>query len=398
MVEYRPLGDEHRDVFFEYTKYAFGPESGPVEYDPDEHESEQTSLGERRGLFDGSDDPRCVCLHYWFQSFIRGEWHSAPGLSAVASPPENRREGYVGQLLEHSLEEYRSRGARFSLLWPFRTSFYRQFGWDTCASHRVYSCEPSVLSFARTDAGRYRPVDADEFEVLEPVYEEFSRRYTLPVDRDGDWWRHRVFSMWESDPYVYAWERDGELRGYLVYTVEGDWNDRTLQVRELVFADHDALLALCAYCANHDSQVSKVEFTLPTDVDLLDIVPEPEDLDCEIKTGAMARIVDASEALSAVQYPDVDADVTLSVHDSVADWNDGTYRLGVEDETGTCERLSSSHDADVTLDISALTQLVVGYRAASDLERTGRIDAASEAVSTLDRLFPRAETFLVTRF
>ncbi len=409
MVDYRPLGDEHRDAFFEYTTYAFSPDTGPVEYDPEEHDSERVRMGAQRGLFTDDDDrPRCLCAHYWFDALVRGEPHPAPGLSAVATPPEYRRTGYIEQLLTHSLEEYRSRESRFSLLWPFRTRFYRQFGWETCSSYQLYTCEPEALSFARKARNEsesseneetcYRQVDPDEYERLVPVYEEFSDRYTLSISRDEQWWRHRVFSSWTTDPYVYAYEREGEVRGYLVYSIEGEWSDRTMRVWELVFADNDALLALCGYCANHDSQVSEVAFSLPTDVDFLTVVPEPEDVECEQKVGAMARIVDVSETLSALQYPAVDAAVTLRVEDSFADWNDRTYRLVVDDGVATCEPVSAGREADVTLDVGALTQLAVGYRSVHELERSNRIERVDDGLSTLDRLFPSEQTFVGTRF
>ena len=409
MVEYRPLEDAHRDAFFEYTTYAFSPDTGPVEYDPEEHDNERLRMGAQRGLFTDDDDrPRCLCAHYWFDALVRGERHPAPGLSAVATPPEYRRTGYIEQLLAHSLEEYRSRESRFSLLWPFRTRFYRQFGWETCSASRSYTCEPDALSFARgwggesesseDEDGRYRQLDADEYERLVPVYEEFSDRYALSIGRDEQWWRHRVFSSWTTDPYVYTYERDGDARGYLVYSIEGEWGDRTMRVWELVFADHDALFALCAYCANHDSQVSEVTFSLPTDVDLLTLVPDPEDVECERNVGAMARIVDVSETLSALQYPAVDAAVTLTVEDSFADWNDGTYRLVVDDGLATCETVSDGRDADVVLDVGALTQLAVGYRSARHLERSNQIETEADSLATLERLFPSEQTFVGTRF
>lgn len=402
MTDYRPLDGNHREVFAEYTSYGFVPESGPIEYDPEEHEHERMQLGARRGLFDDavSDDPLCVCLHHWFDARIRGERHSSPGLSFVASPPEHRRAGYVEQLLAHSLAEYRDRGDRFSLLWPFRYRFYRQFGWETCSSRRSYTCEPAALSFARDRlgaVGRYRSVDADEYEPLASVYEAFSRRYALSVGRDEDWWQQRLFTGWEEDPYAYAWERDGDVRAYLLYFVDGSWGDRTMRVKDLAFVDHEALLALCAYLANHDSQVSKLQFTLPTDVELLDLVTDPEDIDCELTNGPMARLVDAAETLPALQYPAVDADVTLKVEDPLVDWHDDPLRLVVEEGTATCERVPDGVP-DVTIDVGTLTQLVVGYRTASDLDRHGRVDAPADVVESLDRLYPRTRPYLDTGF
>jgi len=403
MVEYRPLDEEHRDTFAEYTGYGFAPERGPVEYDPEEHDHERMELGDRRGLFaDGDDaDPLSVCVHHWFDASVRGERHPAPGLSFVATPPEHRRQGYIEQLLARSLAEYRDRGERFSLLWPFRYRFYRQFGWETCSSHHAYTCEPGALSFARDrldDAGQFRQVSDGKYEPLASVYEAFSERYAISIGRDGEWWQKRVFTGWEEDPYVYAWERDGEVRAYVVYFVEGSWGDRTMRVRDFVFTDHEGLLALCGYVANHDSQLSEVEFGLPTDVDLLALAPDPEDLDCEREPGAMARVVDAAETLPALQYPPVDCTVTIAVDDPLVDWHDAPLRLAVEDGVATCERRPGESDVDLTIDVGTLTQIVVGYRSAGELDRHGILDAPDDVVGTLDRLYPSERTYLGTGF
>lgn len=69
MATYRSLPDAQRGVFYEYTSYAFSPESGPSTYDPDEHDTARANLGSRRGLYadDASvdADPLCVCRHHW---------------------------------------------------------------------------------------------------------------------------------------------------------------------------------------------------------------------------------------------------------------------------------------------------------------------------------------------
>lgn len=402
MVEYRPVPEAERETFHEYVSYAFSPDDGPPEYDPEEL-PEMAKLGAMRGLYeDGApdDEPLCVCKHYWFEARVRGDVHPAPGLSAVASPPENRREGHVRRMLAASLEEYRERGARFSVLWPFRYRFYRRLGWDTCNKRTTYECEPEALSFAADevgDAGRYRKIEADDYERLVPAYEAHAADYDLSLDRDDEWWRHRVFAGWETDPFVYAWERDGEVRGYLVYTIAGDWSDRTMRVRELRFADREAYLALLAFCYDHDSQVSTVKLGAPAESTLLDLAPDPEEIDCEVETGPMVRVVDVAETLAALSYPAVDAHLTLAVDDPLVDRNDGAFALAVDDGAATCRRADDA-DPDARVDVGALSQLAVGYRSARALRRSGRLDADAETTATLDRLLPERSVYLQDGF
>ncbi|RKD97153.1 GNAT family N-acetyltransferase [Halopiger aswanensis] len=411
MVDYRPIPDR-RELFHEYRMYAFAPEQGPPAYDPEEHDTPRALLGNPRGVFaDGETgpdaDPRCVCRHYWLNARVRGDRHPTAGLAAVATPPEHRRGGYVGTMLERSLEEYRERGDRFSVLWPFEYAFYRQFGWDTSNRIAFHECEPTDLSFATAAVdgdreGSFFPVDSDEYDTLEPAYERYAERYALALERDREWWQCRLLENYDTDPFVYAYERDGDVRGYLIYTIDDEptREGRTLDVFEPAFADHDALLALLSFCHKHDSQVERVRLRLPTDVSLLDIAQRPDAFETTVKTGPMVRIVDVAETLSALSYPDLEApaSVTLSVTDPVADWNEGTFALSVSDGRGTCDR-AAEETTDARLDIGALSQLVVGYRSATDLERTGRLETGDSAtLETLEALFPETAVYLGDRF
>ncbi|QSW98596.1 GNAT family N-acetyltransferase [Haloterrigena alkaliphila] len=414
MVDYRPIPDE-RDVFHEYRSYAFRPEEGVPEYDPEEHETPRATLGSRRGLYatEGADDeePRCVCRHYWLESRVRGDVHRTAGLASVATPPEYRRRGHVRQLLARSLGEYRDHDVRFSVLWPFRYRFYRQYGWDTANRIVTHECEPSVLSFAtgaldasgtgtgtETERTIAPQLEADEYERLESAYAAHADRYGLALERDADWWRHRVFGGGDRDPFVYAVERDGRIEGYLVYAMDGGMGDRTMGVSELVFTDREALLALLAFCYRHESQVQRVRFRIPADVPLRDLARDPDEIETTISDGPMVRIVDLAATLSALSYPERDATLTIGVEDPLVDWNEGTFALEVADGTASCERTRGSPDSDdvdVSLEIGALSQLVVGCRSARALERTGCLEAAESTVlEDLSALFPETEVYL----
>ena len=406
MTDYRPIPDDRdqRALFHEFRSYAFRAEEGVPAYDPDEHDTPRATMGARRGLYETDDDePRCVCRHYWLAARVRGEDRSAAGLASVATPPEHRRQGYVRRLLAASLAEYRDRGVRFSVLWPFRYRFYRRFGWDAANRIVTHECDPDVLSFARRAdrsdrPGSFRRLEADEYAALEPVYEARRERYALALERDEEWWRHRIFGGGETDSFVYAYERDGRVAGYLVYAVDGDRDHKTMRISEHAAVDREALLALLSFVSDHDSQVQSVRFRASESFPLRDLATDPDEIETTVETGPMVRIVDVAETLAALSYPDATASLTLAVDDPLAEWNDGTFALEAADGSANCERLESTADApdaDATLDIGALSQLVVGSRSAAALERTGRLETADSGVTaTLEDLFPETEGYL----
>lgn len=374
-MDYREI-EPPDDRFVELVRYAFSPQEGP--FDPDEFDPEDrpAPVGGQRGLFDG-DDPVAVCAHYWFDVDVRGTSVSAPGLSAVASPPERRRGGNVRRLLEESLAEYRDRGDPISLLWPFSAPFYGQYGWATANRYAVHDVDPADLAFATdTDAAAavdFERVAADDWADLHAVDRE-SWTHTLGLDRSEAFWRHRVLESWGTDPYASVGYRDGDPVAYLAYTIEDGDDGRALSASHFGAVDHDALLALLSFCHAHDSQVSTVRLKTPVEFELAYALPDPGAADSDLRAGPMARVVDAVDALEGVPVEPVDLDLVLSVSDPLVDWHDDPISLVVADGTPSASRAPDA-TPDVELDVGALAQLLVGTRRATDLARTGDLAA-----------------------
>lgn len=406
-LAYRPIPDDREDEFAAILRYAFSPERGP--FDPDQYDGPPPPArpGEPRGLFAG-DDLLTACKHHFFDARVRGTDLTLAGLSAVGTPPENRRRGLVRRLAGESLAEYRERGAPLTALWPFAHRFYARLGWALANRYAVVECPPETGSFAR-DAGvggRWVQLDPDDWERLAPVLASNDGGHELAVDRTEQWWRDRVFHCWGADPFVYGWERDGELRAYLVYTVEegeadgvgvGAGDERRLDVDELAAADHEARLACLGFLADHDSQVGRVRTYETPDASLLDLVGDPGDVEVEVHAGPQVRVVDVPGALEATAVRgDVHDDLVVGVEDPIAPWNDGAFR--VEAEAGAVTVEPTDADPHAVVGIGPLSQLVVGYRTAGALAEVGELDGDPTAIEALGRLFPAGDPFLRERF
>ena len=397
-LEYRPLPDDRREEFAAVLRYAFRPEAGA--FDPERWggPTPPDRPGERRGLFDG-DDLLSVCRHYFWEGSVRDREVTIAGLSAVATPPEHRRRGLVRRLAAESLVEYRERGAPIATLWPFAHGFYARLGWAISNRYATVECPPEALSFGREAAGegRFRQLDPEDWRGMADVLAENDAAYELSIERPKEWWRDRVFHRWGDDPYVYGWERDGNLRGYVAYTVDADGDGKLLVANEVAAADREAEHACLGFLADHDSQVDRVRIYGPPDASLLDRVEDPGEVDVRIRAGPMVRAVDVPAALEAIGYPaDADVDLVLGVSDSLAGWNDGAFRLRVEDGEATVEAADADPDAEVG--IGPLSQLVVGYRTAGTLAGDGELTGDGAAIDALDELFPARDPFHRERF
>ncbi|WP_232688495.1 GNAT family N-acetyltransferase [Halobacterium zhouii] len=399
MPDFRPVPENRLDEFQSMVRYAFYPEQGPSDDSDDEGDGsdqdetpESERIGEAYGLFEG-DDLRAVCRLIEFTTRVRGRAHSLDGLSAVASPPETRRRGFTSQMLHDALAESRDRGTYLSALWPFKRSFYANYGWATSNRGVRHECDPEVLSFALDYRhGEFVRLDADDWERLDAVHDQHGADYELTMERTEEWWRNRVFEGWREDPYVYGWERDGQLAAYVAYSFDSGEED-TLQVRDWAHVDHDARLALLRFLADHDSQVDQIGFWTPPSEDVLDLVPDGDDIESTLSLAPMFRLVDVPRALEALPFPDeTTTDLVLDIADPLADWNDDTYRLEVVNGTATVER--SDEDPDARLGVGALSQLYVGYRSADELATVGDVEADAATVDELGELLPESQPLM----
>ncbi|MDS0294262.1 GNAT family N-acetyltransferase [Halogeometricum luteum] len=401
----RQLPADHRDAFREMVNYAFRPEDGPDWEDRDREDPDLfTPLGFYDAAPDAGSDPdasalRTVCGSYDFTVRVRGEWRSMPGVSAVASPPEGRRRGTVGAMLDALLARYREGGAAFSALWPFEYPFYRRLGWATCCNHAEATLPPEQLADVVPDPrGEFRRLTPDEdLPAMRAVHEAWATE-SLAVRRTEGWWRERVFRGWRKNPYAFGWaDEEGSLRGYLVYSIDEDDGDgREMRVWERAAVDGEARGHLLRFCRDHDSQVDSVTFrALPEWARPIDELTDPRAATLEVKPGPMVRIVDVAEALSTLPY-DARESVVLDVDDDRCAWNDGTFELRADAAGGHVSRLDgdAAESPDAELDIGALSQLAVGARDSDGLERTGDLTVADASVrEALDALFPRERTF-----
>lgn len=404
-LAFRPVGPDHYDTFRTYVDYAFNPAEGPQD-----HDDEFDRIADPFGVFEG-EDLVSICAHYGFDARLRGEWVPMAGLAAVATPPEHRRQGYVRRLVTASLDRWRGEFP-IAALWPFSRSYYEQFGWATANTFTEYTLPTTALSIARERRAsrdpdgdwRVRRATADDWADLQIAHEAHAADRELTIRRDEEWWRKRVFrTLGGEHPYVYVCERDGELRGYVVYTFEktGDRLDaRRLEVADLAFVDHEARLALLALLADHDSQAAET-VCYAGDNSLLDLLEDPSDADCEIHAGPMVRVVDVPDALETTPYPeDVTADLTLAVADDTARWNDDTFRLRVADGGGTCEQAAvAPAEADAAVGVGTLSQLVAGYHSVDEARRLGDLAVRESRVAdVLAALFPPRSVYLRTYF
>jgi len=122
----------------------------------------------------------------------------------------------------------------------------------------------------------------------------------------------------------------------------------------------------------------------PTDDPAFDIMLDPRELDATRVDHLLGRIIDVERALPLRPYGD--GRVVFELHDEMCPWNRGRWALEAGPDGASISR--SNDAASLTLDASALVQVLFGQVAPSRAVRYGRADASPDAPLALwDAMF-----------
>ncbi|MFO7167768.1 MAG: GNAT family N-acetyltransferase [Chloroflexota bacterium] len=329
-------------------------------------------------------DGRLVCGAYVYslQVLAGGPVVAAGGLGNVATPPEERRRGYVGRLLREACEELRAQGTALCTLGAFKESFYGRYGWATYLETRRFSGPPARFARFRQLAGVWAPVGAEAIPELDAIYRGALRARFGPVVRDEAWWRERVLQ-----PFNYLWRDDtGAARAYVLFNFEGQWERRELHCREVVALDPEARRQIFSFFASHEDQSAAVVFSAPSDAPVQQLLPDP--LECRMEPGYMLRLLDVPAALEALSYPrDAQGRLTIAVADDWMEHNQGVFELEVAEGRATCRRADGA-EADLACDVRQLAQIYSRHLRPRTAAAFGLLTVSSRpALALLDRLF-----------
>jgi predicted acetyltransferase len=333
-----------------------------------------------------------------FHIWLHGESFAMGGIAGVATWPEYRRKGMVGQLLKQALRTMKEAGQSISFLHPFAFSFYRKYGWETYIDYLKYEITTELLPrFELQDGAKIERINKD-WKLLNGIYEAYAKGYNGMLKRDGEWWNNRIFKFKKGSIAIYR-DAQGELKGYIFYQVQNN----SCTVHELVFLNEEARRGLWKFISDHDSMIEKVILIAPSDDKLPFLLSNPR-IKQEVVPYFMARIVDVQSFVQ--QFPFAKAGdgerFYLQVSDSQAEWNNGLFEIRIE-ASGiakvTKQPLSDAkEDQLLTCDIQTLSSLLMGYQKASFLNEIGRLDGREAEIKRLERLIPARTTYLADFF
>jgi predicted acetyltransferase len=316
------------------------------------------------------------------------------GVAAVAVHPAARRQGVADGLMRECLFDAHRRGTPYSLLYAFRGSFYRRFGYAPVELGHIVQARPRDLPDS-PERAHVRPYTAADRPALEYCYRAAVGRRTGPLERSDKWWEWRVLREGQ-DRVVYAAPGSGRIEGYaLAMLIESaPLGERRLGVQELVARHPRALRGLLGWLRSLGDEFSLVEMHVPADTSWAPFLRDPN---YELATalhqqqtpvgylgwGAMARVTHVERALATRRARPVRGSVTFELDDPLIEDNREpmTVRFG---GPRLAVRAGGRSRARVRAGIDVFAQVWFGAVAATHARRLGMLEASEATARLLD--------------
>lgn len=378
---------------------AFGEELSDAEF---EHERELLELDRLIGAYDG-ESPVGTGGALTLRMTVPGGAVGAAGITIIGVSPSHRRRGILRQMMRWLFDQARERGEPIAILWATEGAIYQRFGYGIGTLQGSFDIDPRRAQFARPaePLGRMRLVDREEaLRLMPPVYDAVRPRTPGTISRGATKWRgellddHEWMRAGNGPKFRAVLEVDGVVRGYTIYRVKNEWDERgpnnTLLALEVLGLDAAAERAIWEWLFGMDLLGHVKGWRGPVPHPLMLQLTEPRRLGLVVREGLWLRLIDMPAALEARSYG-ATGSVTFELTDEFCPWNAGRWRLAVSGARGVASVAPFDGDPDLILDTSDLAAAYLGTFAFADLARAGRVgECRPGAVAAADGLFATA--------
>jgi predicted acetyltransferase len=265
-------------------------------------------------------------------------------ISGAATLPEYRKKGLMGELLVHSFQEMKNRGALFTILIPQEKGmepFYQKYGYTPCFDYttsligRKLSVSDDLM-FATT-------LKMNELKEAYDYYQKQTEKQPLFVRKSFDDFKIICEELkLRRGGEVYLCRRDEKICGICFCYA----SVQRLQVLEMQGNNKDMRKIFLRKIIEKYPQRKTYLIKGSTNKDLIPPIPK-----------GMARILDAEKALNLFALQHFEMKVSIKVNDEQIVENNAIFCL----DNGTCSRKDNGN-FDLEVNINLLTQLLLGYQ------------------------------------
>lgn len=320
---------------------------------------------------------------------LRGKDIPTSYIVGLATHPAARRGGIGGKLLQAVLVEMKRRGHYVHILMPSKAGFYQPYGYELyCHQWKETMSLEDLRPLTDRDV-RFAFVNSpDQWQYLATVYDGYTKQLSGYALRNEASWRSHIEAQLAEGHIAVVFDGEQPI-AYMFYNL----GEPTIVSGEFVYTSMKGKRGLLAYAYNHRSQGKKLQWNEGIHDQSYRFYPDGKE-GHETMPFMTCRIVDVKGALEEISYPDdVTATIAFHTEDPLAPWNCGTFILSVANGKGTVTAAPKARAA-VSMPIGTLGLLVFGAMDVQDLVFCEKMKGTEEALTVLDRLFPKEKCYI----
>jgi len=349
-------------------------------YEHSLEEMREDSHMEPFGLF---EDGRLhgIMKLYEYQMTVLTQQVPVGGVGFVAVDLMHKKEHVCRDMMRFFLQRCRERGSPLAILYPFRPDFYKSMGFGYGTRINQYRVRAESLPAGSGKSHVRFAVPEDAAALL-----DFCNRYALKTHGHCQKNAFEIRRYLKPEPAV-IFERDGEIRGSLLYTFKMGAVDNPLiydlVVRELVCED-DALPEMLAFLRSQIDQADRVVFHLFDD-EFFAALADPRNGTDHFMTpvyhetntqglGLMYRVTDTAalfRCLSGHAFGGKSLTIRLSIDDGFCPENSGPMVVKFEDGHPRLLQPGVPVDVEVRTRVPEFSSLIMGVVKFGTLLRYG---------------------------
>lgn len=315
---------------------------------------------------------------------LRGRTVTMDTLTGVATAPEHKLRGHARRLMAESLQDMARRGQGFTFLYPFDHVFYTRLGWVTVSEQLDYLRPLAELPEALPTG--YEAVFSAEpdIQILSALYDGFMAGRNLHVLREERHWRKRLGELRSLNGQCVLLYHNGQPCAYGLIE-EGE--DETRLSEQISPRPQDTLALLAALRPLGKT----VYWSAPTD-DRARLLDGHWIDRVHLQPFVMLRLTDAALAVAQTAAA-ADGELFLEIHgDTMAEGNNGLWRLMVQGGQGTLTRTEGQPDFSCT--VGALCRILCGCCTASEAAAAGQARGSDGVLGLLDGMYPKLKNYI----
>ena len=319
------------------------------------------------GTFDEDGRMTSHMINNVFHILYDGRIVQMGGIGNVSSLPEFRRKGGIRDIFRVVFEDMRARGFVFSALYPFSHPYYRMFGYEFC--HAPLK-QRALIADLKKFPCPYSVRMHEQGECIQPfkdVYQRFILGKNMGIIRSDSQWDIIKGEIFKDRTYRYLFSDDTGVHGYICFRSEGMGEERAATIRDIAYDSPEALHGILGFMYRLSAQYKYLEGHFPPDVDLRTLIDEPYGVTQTVDTRGMYRVMDVSKALLLMRHPRQAGSYTIEVKDDFIPENTGVYAVKFADCAAISVDKTDAGDADITVSVQTLAQMVLGFHDLSSL-------------------------------